>query len=171
MGAARLVGAGLLAVAAVAGAGGCAAVDGALAGSAPQPVRDAGGAIVEEGDVDAMSLLVGDCLVHDATSDVVEVWTVHVTPCTKPHDAEVYAVTDMADGEFPGEKVVTAEADEFCYGEFGRFVGLPWEASELDFTVLFPTATSWDQLGDRELLCMVDDPAGGVVGSLAGAER
>lgn len=156
------------------GLSGCAVLGDVLAGEAPQPVRDGSGAIVEEGDVDAMSLRVGDCLTLDwdgPEEETVEVWTVHVTPCASPHDSEAYALSHMTGSEFPGEKRAMAEADEFCYGEFSRFVGTPWEDSRLDFTYLYPTAESWDQLRDRELLCIVNDPAGGVVGSLRKSQR
>lgn len=170
----RLLGAGVLAALAVLGTGGCALVGEVLADQAPQPVRDASGAIVEEGDVDAMSLRVGDCVVADwdATSEeTFDLWTVHVTPCASPHDSEVYAVTQLTAPEYPGEKKIFAEADQFCYDGFAAFIGLPYEGSELDFTYLYPTAESWAQLGDREVLCMANDLAGGVVGTLAKAQR
>ena len=60
--------------------------------------------------------------------------------------------------------------DEQCLGAFEGFVGLPYEQFALEVTWLEPTAESWDA-GDRELLCIVADPAGGVTGSLEGAAR
>jgi hypothetical protein len=39
------------------------------------------------------------------------------------------------------------------------FVGVPYLQSELEVTTLEPTDESWE-LGDRELVCMVQDPTG-----------
>lgn len=154
--------------------GGCSVVGDALAGKAPQPVRDGNGVITEEGDVDAMSLRVGDCLTldwEDPDAETVEVWTVHVTPCKAEHDSEAYAATSVTGASYPGEDAVLDQSEQFCLDEFATFVGLAWDSSELDFTYLYPTAESWKQLGDREILCVANDPAGGVVGSLAQAQR
>lgn len=154
--------------------GGCSLVGEALAGDAAQPVRDDSGAIIEEGDVDAMALRIGDCLTldwEDPDAETVEVWTVHVTPCKVAHDSEAYAATSVAGEKYPGEDTVLDQSEEFCLAEFASFVGTDWESSELDFTYLYPTVESWDQLHDREILCIANDPAGGVVGSLAQARR
>ncbi|WP_199424468.1 septum formation family protein [Actinotalea solisilvae] len=154
--------------------GGCSVIGDALAGDAAQPVRDASGVITEEGDVDAMALRIGDCLTldwEDPDAETVEVWTVHVTPCKAAHESEAYAATSVAGDSYPGEDAVLDQSEDFCMSEFASFVGMEWESSELDFTYLYPTVESWKQLDDREILCIANDPAGGVVGSLAQAQR
>lgn len=120
-----------------------------------------------EGDsTDVFTLEVGDCL-NDAgvEGEVSEVPTV---PCSEPHDSEAYASILMADGDFPGDDVVDDQAVSDCTTEFDAFVGLDYQTSALDFAYYFPTEASWEQ-GDREILCLIYDPAGKVTGSLQGA--
>ena len=148
------------------GAGGCGVVRGALAGA--EPVRAADGSITAEGDVAPSALRVGDCMTlgAEATTDEPEVWTVHVTPCDEPHDSEAYARWTIPSGEFPGAKVVMAEADVFCYDELLAFLGPAAKTSTLEYTYYYPTPESYE-LGDHQVLCVAVDPRGGIVGRLA----
>ncbi|GGC03248.1 septum formation family protein [Cellulomonas carbonis] len=149
---------------------GCAVAD--LLGGADEPVRDASGEIVEAADADAFSIRVGDCLeTTEAFAEATEVESVPTVPCGDPHDAEVYATTLLDDGDFPGDEAVAKKADELCYGEFEAFVGLPYEDSALDFTMLYPSEQSWDLMDDREVVCILVDLDGGVTGSMAAAGR
>lgn len=61
-------------------------------------------------------------------------------------------------------------ADEYCAEAFGRFIGMDCNESELESSMLMPTAGSWTG-GDREILCLVGDPAGDTSGTLRGANR
>lgn len=126
---------------------------------------DATGAL----DGDVFQLGVGDCLDDRDVAD--EVTTVPVVPCSEPHDSEVFARTEVAEGTFPGVEALEARLAEFCQGEaFERFVGVPYAASRYVTGGYFPTAGSWAS-GDRELLCTVYDEDGPTTGSLEGAER
>lgn len=126
--------------------------------------------ITEAGDADVFQMQVGDCLT-DGSSAVGEVSEVPVAPCDQPHDSEVFYSHIIDAAEFPGAAELEAIATEQCFGpNFQTFVGLPYEQSALEVTWLEPTAESWAQ-GDREMLCIVADPAGGVTGSLQGAAR
>lgn len=146
-----------------------------LAGCGPTAVRDDTGAVATAGTVDAFSVALGDCVSEGgaaaATEEVVEVSQVEVVPCSETHDSEVYAVFDLADGEFPGDEAVMGSADEGCYGAFADFVGLAYEDSALDFGTYFPTEESWNGFEDREVVCLLVDPAGAVTGTLEGAAR
>jgi len=42
-----------------------------------------------------------------------------------------------------------------CYDAFAGFVGHDYETSIYGFTTLSPSAESWDQLDDREVLCLI----------------
>ncbi|KUP96121.1 septum formation family protein [Thermobifida cellulosilytica] len=119
---------------------------------------------------DVFNIGVGDCFPSEETQAEGEVSTVQTVPCSEPHDGEAYAAGDMPDGDFPGEVEIQNFADDFCITEFDLFVGVSYEQSELDFTYYYPTAESWAS-GDREILCVVYDPAGDVTGTLEGAAR
>ena len=124
------------------------------------------GAITGEDDV--FSIAVGDCL-NDA--DVSgEVQTVPIVSCDEPHDSEAYSSYILADGDFPGDDAIADEAGFACVTAFDTFVGVNYEDSGLDATYDSPTAESWAS-GDREILCIIYDPAGQVTGSLEGAQR
>jgi hypothetical protein len=49
-------------------------------------------------------------------------------------------------------------------------VGMSYDQSALEVTWLEPTEESWEA-GDRELVCLITDPAGQTTGSLEGANR
>jgi hypothetical protein len=139
-----------------------------LGACSDEPERDDAGAITEEGDADVFTLKVGDCL-SDQAGATGEVSDVPVVPCDQPHDSEIYFSYLIPDAEaFPG--TFQEHVDAQCLPQFQTFVGVAYEASALDMTWLEPTAASWQE-GDRELLCIVADPAGGVTGSLAGVAR
>lgn len=133
------------------------------------PQRDEDGNVTEAAeDADVFEVRVGDCL--GDFDDSGQVTEVSLTPCEDEHGQQAYAATELPDGDFPGEDAFRAEAGEVCVTEFETFVGLPYAESELDYTWLQPTEESWEQ-GDRELVCLVYDPAGPVTGSLEGAGR
>ncbi|HEX6568220.1 MAG TPA: septum formation family protein [Acidimicrobiales bacterium] len=119
-------------------------------------------------DADVFTLAVGDCLVDDTRDG--EVQSVPVVPCDQPHASEIFYSHIIDADTLPSSTEMEAIVDEQCIGNFESFVGLPYPDSVLEVTWLEPTQESWDA-GDRELLCMVVDPAGDVTGSLEGANR
>lgn len=132
--------------------------------------RDDDGQVVEgNDDADAFSIQVGDCLNDASLSGTVT--TVPIVPCSEPHDSEAYYADDLPPGDFPGDEEIKAAADELCYGAYEPFVGIPYEESSLEFSYYMPTGDSWANLDDREILCVIYDPAGQVTGSLANAAK
>lgn len=116
---------------------------------------------------DIFSLVIGDCEVGN--QDGGEVSSTKTVDCAEPHDAEVYAASYMAEGDFPGDSAIEDQATADCYAEFGTFIGAEYEDSVYDFSWYYPTEGSWSE-GDREILCLVYDPSGDQIsGSLAGA--
>lgn len=99
-------------------------------------------------------------------------------PCEGPHDAELYAVVAVGDRElaggpddaYPGSEAVVAEAEAVCGNRFADYVGRPDGESSLDVVFLVPTAVTWE-LGDRTLVCLVEDPSAALIGSVAGTGR
>lgn len=119
-----------------------------------------------EGEVDAFSIKIGDCL-NDATISE-EVTSVPFVDCAEPHDSEVFARTDTTGDVFPGNETLETELATFCRGDvFTQFIGIPYADSVYDTSGYFPSQQSWDS-GDRELLCTVWDPSAQVTGTLAG---
>ena len=116
----------------------------------------------EQAEADPFQVGLGDCVEQPVTGteEVEEVESVEAVPCAEPHDGEVYAVFDLPDGEFPGEKEVAAAGEDRCVEEFAAFVGTPYEDSQYEITSLFPTRESWESRDDREYVCIVVAPEG-----------
>lgn len=148
---------------------------GAVAIFAPEDAeRDESGDIVESGQVSVFDLSEGDCW-NNVPDEGQETETVDAVPCTEPHESEVFAVFDVDLGEeWPGIDAVTAEAETQCVQRFEGFVGLTYDQSVLNLFYFNPIEESWNQLDDREVVCVVLDPtapAGQTTGSLQGAAR
>lgn len=115
--------------------------------------RDGNGEIVTGGDLDVMTIQVGDCFDNPDVTGVV--YNLDAIPCSQPHDNEVFAsvpLTGLWVG-YPGQSVVEGYAYDQCTSSlFDDFVGTPYFDSALDVFILTPTEESWDQ-GDREVVC------------------
>ncbi|HUG07621.1 MAG TPA: septum formation family protein [Acidimicrobiia bacterium] len=119
--------------------------------------RGESGEIVSAGDLEVMSLQVGDCF--DDPEDLEDVvYDVAAVPCIEPHDNEVFAVASLADAfprAFPGQDALWEYSYDVCSGSlFDSFVGTPYLESSLDVFSFTPTQESWDD-GDREFVCAV----------------
>jgi hypothetical protein len=160
----------------------------ALGGCSPQQVadllqqgatRDATGAIADGGTTDVYALREGDCF-DDASmlahaegdeSETGPVTEVRTLPCTEPHDFEVFRNVTLSGGdEYPGEDPVYEEADALCRDAFEDYVGADYDDSIYDYVEYTPTGDGW-VTGDRTANCLIGDPAGKTVGSLAGIGR
>lgn len=124
------------------------------------PRRDASGALIEAGEVEALDLRVGDCFNGPGADGADTVLTVMVVPCDELHEFEVYHAFDLADGAYPGTDTVQERWIAGCLDEFEGFVGVPFDESELDISGIFPTEETWNDLGDREVLCSVTAVSG-----------
>jgi hypothetical protein len=116
------------------------------------PERDESGQVMASGQVEALEIQVADCF-NDAGLDAVE--EVTVVPCTDPHDYEVFHVFELADGAYPGVDAIETSWIDGCLARFEAFVGTTFEASLLDISAIYPTEETWNELGDREVLCSV----------------
>lgn len=121
------------------------------------------------GEADVFSLQVGDCFDDEDSSG--EITDVPAVPCAESHDNEIYHAFEMEDGDWPGDADVQAAAEEGCGEAFEEFVGVAYDESELYIGPITPTEGSWEDADDREILCVIYDPAGPVEGSLEGAGR
>jgi hypothetical protein len=125
----------------------------------PDPDRDT----VSTGptDVHVLTLDRGDCF--NLPSELVgsaapgDIADVEQVPCYQLHDAEMYAVhadESTSRAPYPGPDEVEVAALDFCYSEFEKFVGLPYEESIFDYYAVWPTEAAWT-LGDRTTTCSV----------------
>jgi hypothetical protein len=127
------------------------------------------GEITEASEADVFSIAVGDCI--NSAELGTEVETVPTVPCDEPHDTEIYGSTFLPDGEYPGDDAIVELANEYCLPEFASFIGLDYDSSEIYYQPLTPSQMSWDEADDREVLCLAVDEAGGLTGTLEGANR
>lgn len=123
-------------------------------GGEDNTTRNDNGDIVEAGEIGAFRIQLGDCLNGTATG-LVE--SMEGVPCSMPHDVEVYHAFLLPGGVFPGATAVSEAASEGCYNAFEPFVGHEYETSIYDISSLYPTLESWNQLDDREVLCLMDN--------------
>ncbi len=99
-------------------------------------------AACQEGE-SVFDLEVGDCVVGlEPGPEAEEVERVRTVDCSELHDGEVVAHFDVEGDDFPGEGPLRDMGLEGC----------PTEAT----TVLYPTEDSWNELGDREISCIVE---------------
>jgi Septum formation len=122
----------------------------------------------EAEDETVFALEVGDCLAADPTGEQVS--EVPTVDCAEPHVSEVFHTTAIDAEELPSAAEIEGIVEEECFAEFESFVGMAYESSALEVMFLQPSDESWEQ-GDRELVCMITDPAGQSTGTLEGANR
>ncbi|MGW3306589.1 DUF4190 domain-containing protein [Streptomyces sp. NPDC001073] len=96
----------------------------------------------------------GECF--DAPNGSLEgrAYDFDVVPCSVEHDGEVFAVVQMDGGGYPGDKEVTATADDKCYALQDAYAMDGWAVpDDVDIYYVTPTSQSWS-LGDREITCV-----------------
>lgn len=121
------------------------------------------------------TLELGDCFnerIRSASGDEVE--TIVKVPCEDAHDNEVYASEEFPGelgGTYPGNSVLTGEADSTCLDAFESFVGTIYVLSELEIATAVPSLESWID-GDRSLACILFDASGEkLVGTMRDSNR
>ncbi|MDH4279326.1 MAG: septum formation family protein [Acidimicrobiia bacterium] len=117
-----------------------------------ETTRSDDGAIMEEGELGAFRIRLGDCI-EGAFDGEVE--SVQGVPCDGPHMLEAYHAFNLPEGSYPGDLTVGELADDGCYAAFEPWVGMSYEESVYGFSSLTPTEGSWNGVDDREVLCFV----------------
>ena len=71
----------------------------------------------------------------------------------------MYVVSiDVAAGmAYPGSSRVEEVAVNLCLERFDEFVGTPYFDSILDIETFSPTRDSWEDIDDREVICLLYD--------------
>jgi hypothetical protein len=98
---------------------------------------------------DVLRPAVGVCYHQDPVDDA---WT--AVSCDGAHDAEVYAVSTLPAGPWPGSVAVFDEADSRCEGAWAGYVGSDYFDSSYDYAWFTPDAAEWSG-GERRVVCVV----------------
>jgi hypothetical protein len=125
--------------------------------------RDDSGAIVEEGDVAANELLVGDCLL-DPGEDTFE--EVRGTSCDDPHDFEIFGLVTVAGTTYPTDLAFDEVAFQYCLPTFEVYTGEDYDTSQLWVGYFVPDESAWSA-GDRVMQCYLYLPEQTLTGSRA----
>lgn len=80
--------------------------------------------------------------------------------CSQDHYVEVYEVSVLPDGDYPGARAIEAKSDAICSRAFEELAYIARKDSVIDSWHYPPTAEQW-AAGDRRLLCIAQDPLGG----------
>ena len=126
----------------------------ASCGGADTTTRNESGEIVESGEIDVFTVQIGDCISWPTNTDAIAAFD--GVACDEPHDGEIFELFDITGfDEFPGDEVVGDSANVGCLDAFEPFVGIAYAESEFFFTTFIPTQETWDQVNDREVICIL----------------
>ena len=115
------------------------------------------------GDVTPEDLTNGDCIRELPEGDrFLDVPTV---PCDEPHEAQVYSMFDLADGDWAGEDSVIDDASEGCLDLLDADFPGAYDDPDVDIFFLYPTELTW-RFGNREVVCAIYYLDGQRTGSL-----
>ena len=122
------------------------------------------------------SVKVGQCF--DAPTNVkVQLSSLSRTPCDRPHTQEAYAVvqfqssTVSTGSAYPGDDVLSTFAQGSCAQHFQDYVGVDYLDSKLFFTYLLPSARSWEQDSDRDVICFITTTGSKLTASVKGTKQ
>ena len=115
--------------------------------------RDDSGTISDEGDLAVTDLRTGDCVTLPVGPDGMEIEEMTAIPCAEVHDAEVFLVDTLPDGDFPGDTAVEEAVQQGCLGEFESRYGVLDDSNPYDIFYLTPLEEGWEF--DRGYACMV----------------
>jgi Septum formation len=139
-------------------------------------------------DISVFTVKPGECFT--APSSVkVQLSTLTKKPCSSEHTQEAYAVVQFAPpgatrataarptaipsltSSYPGSDVLTTFAQGACAQRYAGYVGVDYLDSSLFFTYLLPSARSWEQADDRDVICFVTTTGSTLTSSVKGSKR
>lgn len=115
-----------------------------FAGYGPGPGSAVAGTVAQAGGA-----TVGTCLRTRQDGPGTE-----AVPCGPTHDEEVYRVTRLPGGAWPGDGEVLGRADDVCYDGFEGYVGAAYEESAYDYAFYAPDEGEWTS-GERRVVCVI----------------
>ena len=133
--------------------------------------RDESGHVIETQTISINSLRVGDCfdqtdLREMADEETEPVAEVIVKPCSELHDFEMFSEFKLADGGYPGEDAITAEANPKCFAALDKYAGTGPRARRASVAFIYPLALDWKLRHDHGVQCFAGFESGQTRGSL-----
>ncbi len=128
-----------------------------------QSFRDPSGQVTSPATRGPFEIKAGDCLGSLTAGTANQVVLV---PCSDPHYWQAYLITSMSPGPYPGQSRISEVGNQVCNSAFPGFVGVAPAKSKYQFTFLYPTQDTWENVDDRAITCVAGKETGGVVGSL-----
>ncbi|MDG4832938.1 septum formation family protein [Solwaraspora sp. WMMD1047] len=125
--------------------------------------RNDAGEITEGGSVSSFDLATGDCL--NGLKESASITSLPAVPCSQPHEGEVFGTFTVTGDSFPGNTAISSQAEEGCTDRLAQYAPAAADDDSLELFFLHPTSESWAQ-GDREVVCIANDPSGQRTGSL-----
>jgi hypothetical protein len=128
--------------------------------------------------VSVFSAKPGQCFV--APKDVkAELSKLSRIDCSQPHTQEAYAVlpytaasgASASASAYPGNDVLATFAQGACAQGYRAYVGVDYLDSRLFFTYLLPSARSWEQDSDRNVICFVTTTGQQLTSSVKGSKQ
>ena len=114
--------------------------------------RDEAGNVIQQGNSSIFELKVGDCTKEELKAEATNI---DLVPCTEPHTHEAYFSVDYVGDAYPGSATLEVFAEQKCVGAFADYVGVELSQSNLYFTYLYPSVTTWQSKNDRQVICFV----------------
>lgn len=139
----------------------------AATGCTPGP-RTPSGSPTAVATIGAFDVRVGDCTGELPSGGITNVTLI---PCGQEHYWEVFHSATLTDESYPGQTVIYEEGNKLCKEAFTEFVGVAPTKSKLQLTFFYPTQDTWQNTGDREVLCVLGSPKGGLKGSAEGTKK
>jgi len=120
----------------------------------------------------SFSMEVGDCFSFQGLNDTNNQYA-WVVPCNVPHDAEVYSTGPITQETYPETGDDWAElSSQICDTVFAAYVGVPWYQSALNPYHLYPDQETWNSDPTmRKMICIAQDPVGGLTDTVLGSKR
>lgn len=111
-------------------------------------------AVLEPGESRGIEeLAVGDCFTDKGFAGD-EVFSVRVIDCAEPHYGQIYYISSLPAGPYPGDSSIVSLIGDACYAESDRFI--LGAADPYGYTTfLYPTREAWNDDGDRSFRCLV----------------
>ncbi|HML52243.1 MAG TPA: septum formation family protein [Propionicimonas sp.] len=134
----------------------------AAAGCTTTGPRTPSGTPTAVATIGAFDVRVGDCTGELPSGGISSVTLI---PCGQEHYWEAFHSAKLTEETYPGQTAINEEGTKLCKAAFTEFVGVAPTKSTLKFTFFYPTQDTWQNTGDREVLCILGSPKGGLTGS------
>jgi len=127
-------------------------------------------------EISVFDVVPGQCF-NPPAEVKAELATLITVPCDTEHIQEAigkvaFVPPDGTEvGGFPGGPALTAFAHKACQAAFADYVGVIFQNSTLFYTFLLPSARSWEQDGDRNVVCFVSTSGAKLTASVKGTKQ